>query len=88
MALAGPLLPPALRTTGLALVQSGQALAYLLSSVLFGLAWQWWGAGGAIRAAVLAAAVTLAGSGYLLTRARALARTAAQPPYRTSGALQ
>jgi MFS family permease len=71
MALAGPLLPPALRTTGLALVQSGQALAYLVSSVLFGLAWQWWGAGGAIRAAVLAAVVTLAGSGYLLTRARA-----------------
>jgi MFS family permease len=70
MALAGPLLPPALRTTGLALVQSGQAVAYLGSSVLFGLAWQWWGAGGAIRAAVVAAAVTLAGSGLLLTRAR------------------
>jgi MFS family permease len=70
MALAGPLLPPALRTTGLALVQSGQAVAYLISSVLFGLAWQWWGAGGAIRAAVVAAAVTLAGSGLLLTRAR------------------
>jgi MFS family permease len=70
MALAGPLLPPALRTTGLALVQSGQALAYLVSSVLFGLAWQWWGAGGAIRAAVVAAGVTLAGSGLLLTRVR------------------
>jgi MFS family permease len=73
MALAGPLLPPALRTTGLALVQSGQAVAYLISSVLFGLAWQWWGAGGAIRAAVVAAAVTLAGSGLLLTRARTAA---------------
>jgi MFS family permease len=82
MAIAGPLLPAALRTTGLALVQSGQALAYLVSSVLFGLAWQCWGAGGAIRAAVLAAVLTLAGSGYLLTRA------AAKPPYRTSGALQ
>jgi MFS family permease len=70
IALAGPLLPPALRTTGLALVQSGQAVAYLVSSVLFGLAWQWWGAGGAIRAAAVAAAVTLAGSGILLSRAR------------------
>jgi MFS family permease len=70
MALAGPLLPAELRTTGLALVQSGQALAYLVSSVLFGLAWQAWGAGGAIRAAVLAAVVTLAGSGVLLARVR------------------
>jgi MFS family permease len=73
MALAGPLLPPALRTTGLALVQSGQAVAYLVSSVLFGLAWQWWGAGGAIRAAVVAAVLTLGGSGLLLTRARTTA---------------
>ena len=73
MALAGPLLPPALRTTGLALVQSGQAVAYLVSSVLFGLAWQWWGAGGAIRAAVVAAVLTLGGSGLLLTRARTAA---------------
>jgi MFS family permease len=70
MALAGPLLPAALRTTGLALIQSGQALAYLVSSVLFGLAWQCWGAGGAIRATAVAALVTLAGSGYLLTRPR------------------
>jgi MFS family permease len=70
MALAGPVLPPALRTTGLALVQTGQALAYLVSSVLFGLAWQWWGAAGAIRAAVVAAALALTASGLLLTRAR------------------
>jgi MFS family permease len=68
MAIAGPLLPPALRTTGLALVQSGQALAYLVSSVLFGVAWQFWGTGGAIRAAAVAAALTLAGSGLLLAR--------------------
>ena len=39
---AGPLLPAELRATGLALIQTGQALAYLVSSVLFGLAWQWW----------------------------------------------
>lgn len=44
MALAGPLLPEALRTTGISLVQTAQALAYFASSVLFGLAWQFWGA--------------------------------------------
>jgi hypothetical protein len=70
MALAGPLLPAALRTTGLALIQTGQALAYLVSSVLFGLAWSWWGAGGAIRAAAIAAVVTLSASAALLSRTR------------------
>lgn len=68
MALAGPLLPAELRTTGLALLQSGQALAYLVSSVLFGLAWQLWGSGGAIRAAAAAATLTLAGSAALLLK--------------------
>jgi MFS family permease len=71
MALAGPVLPRELRTTGMALIQTGQALAYLVSSVLFGLAWQYWGAGGAIRAAAAAAAITLGGSAWLLARARA-----------------
>ncbi|WP_238013586.1 MFS transporter [Dactylosporangium sp. AC04546] len=59
MALAGPLLPEQLRTTGIALVQSGQALAYLASSVLFGIAWQWWGAGAALLVAAGAAAAAL-----------------------------
>jgi len=71
MAVAAPLLPPELRTTGLALIQTGQAVAYLLSSVLFGLAWQWWGATGAIRAAAAVAAMTLTGSAALLLRTRA-----------------
>ncbi|MET7395783.1 MFS transporter [Dactylosporangium sp. NPDC005572] len=59
MALAGPLLPQRLRTTGIALVQSGQALAYLASSVLFGVAWQWWGAGAALLVAAGAAGAAL-----------------------------
>ncbi|MEV6965943.1 MFS transporter [Hamadaea sp. NPDC051192] len=42
MALAGPVLPETLRTTGLAMIQTGQAVAYLGSSVLFGLVWQTW----------------------------------------------
>jgi MFS family permease len=43
MALVGPVLPEALRTTGIALVQTAQAVAYFVSSVLFGLVWQSWG---------------------------------------------
>jgi MFS family permease len=43
MALVGPILPEALRTTGIALVQTAQAVAYFVSSVLFGVAWQSWG---------------------------------------------
>ncbi|WP_433044231.1 MFS transporter [Dactylosporangium sp. CS-033363] len=59
MAVAGPLLPAALKTTGIALVQSGQSLAYLGSSVLFGLAWQLWGAGPALLAASVVALAAL-----------------------------
>jgi MFS family permease len=71
MALAGPLLPEELRTTGLALIQTGQAVAYLVSSALFGLAWQWWGATGAIHGVPVLAALTLAGSATMLLRSRA-----------------
>jgi MFS family permease len=70
MAFAGPLLPAEIRTTGLALIQTGQALAYLVSSVLFGVAWQWWDASGAIHAAAIAAVVTLGSSALLLLRTR------------------
>lgn len=58
MALAGPVLPPHLRTTGIACVQTVQALAYLASSVAFGIAWTGWGTGVAAASAV--AAVVLA----------------------------
>lgn len=66
IALAGPVLPPRLRTTGIALVQTGQALAYLVSSVLFGLAWQAWGPDTAIRVAAVAVAGVLLGTVLLL----------------------
>ncbi|WP_447007083.1 MFS transporter [Saccharothrix isguenensis] len=68
MALAGPLLPERLRTTGIALVQSGQALAYLGSSVLFGLAWEFWGPEAATRLAAVGVALTLAATVALLGR--------------------
>ena len=58
MALAGPVLPEALRTTGIAVIQTGQALCYLASSVLFGLAWQFWGI--TLACQVSAAAVVVA----------------------------
>ena len=64
MAAAGPLVPAGLRATGLAVVQTGQAAARMLSSVLFGLAWTLWDlrpavlvAAGALTVVVLAAAV-------------------------------
>ncbi|MEV7616530.1 MFS transporter [Streptomyces sp. NPDC089799] len=66
MALAGPVLPERLRTTGIALVQSGQALAYLGSSVLFGLAWQAWGAATAARGAAVAVLVAGVATAFLL----------------------
>ncbi|GHG11136.1 MULTISPECIES: MFS transporter [Amycolatopsis] len=56
MAAAGPLIPAGLRATGLAVVQTGQAVARMLSSVLFGLAWTLWD----LRPAVGVAAVCLA----------------------------
>ncbi|WP_425322645.1 MFS transporter [Actinoplanes ianthinogenes] len=70
MALAGPLLPAELRTTGLGLIQTGQALAYLVSSVLFGLAWQRWDGIGAIRATAVLAALTLTVAAVLLRSVR------------------
>jgi MFS family permease len=66
MALAGPVLPKALRTTGIALIQTGQALSYLLSSVLFGLAWTVWGPASASRIAAVLVAVAVLVVGLLL----------------------
>lgn len=68
MALAGPVLPEHLRTTGIALIQTGQALAYLLSSVLFGLAWQLWGPATASRIAAAAVVAAVAVTLLLLRR--------------------
>jgi MFS family permease len=66
VALAVPLLPVELRTTGLAALQTGQALAYFASSVLFGLVWQHVGVGAACAAAAIAAVVLLPVCGMLL----------------------
>ncbi|WP_020523528.1 MFS transporter [Catelliglobosispora koreensis] len=68
MALAGPVLPEHLRTTGIAVIQTGQAVAYLGSSVLFGLAWQTIGSTPAIFAAALTAVIALAATALVLRR--------------------
>ncbi|WP_405833006.1 MULTISPECIES: MFS transporter [unclassified Streptomyces] len=60
MAAAGPLLPAELRTTGLAALQTAQALARFAGSLLFGAAWTLWGPGQALG---------LAAGGLLLTLA-------------------
>ncbi|MET9295633.1 MFS transporter [Streptomyces sp. NPDC003077] len=59
MALAGPLLPAARRASGLALLQTGQALARLLAAAGFGAAWTLWGVGPALGAAAGALTVAL-----------------------------
>jgi MFS family permease len=59
MAAAAPMLPAALRTSGLALLQSAQALARLASSVLVGAAWTVWGVRPTVAGAAIALAVTL-----------------------------
>ncbi|MET9229412.1 MFS transporter [Lentzea sp. NPDC003310] len=70
MALAGPVLPERLRTTGIALIQSGQALAYLGSSVLFGLTWQFTSPETATRIAAVAVVLALVTTAALLGRRR------------------
>lgn len=71
-ALAVPLIPEALRTTGLALLQTGQALAYVASSVLFGLLWQQVGVEVACLAAAGVAVLLLPVCALLLRRREAV----------------
>ena len=66
IAVAGPVLPSGVRTTGIALIQTGQALSYLVSSVLFGLAWTTWGPAAAIRIAAAMVAVAVLAVALLL----------------------
>jgi MFS family permease len=69
MALAGPILPEGLRTTGIALVQTGQSIAYFVSSVLFGLAWQFWGPANASRIAAVVVVFAIVAT-FLLVRTK------------------
>ncbi|WP_436502250.1 MFS transporter [Actinokineospora sp. HUAS TT18] len=68
MAMAGAVLPENLRATGIALIQTGQALAYLGSSILFGLSWQLWGPTAACAAAAVAVVATIVVTAVLFAR--------------------
>jgi MFS family permease len=68
MALAAPLLPESLRTTGLALIQTMQALALLGASIGFGFAWQAWGATLACLCAAILTVAAMAAVLALLVR--------------------
>ncbi|MES9505377.1 MFS transporter [Streptomyces sp. NPDC000609] len=68
MALAGPVLPADGRAGGLAVLQTGQALARMLAAAGFGAAWTLWGAGPALWAALSALLVALVGGWALLPR--------------------
>ncbi|MER5362350.1 MFS transporter [Streptomyces sp. NPDC002785] len=68
MALAGPVLPADGRAGGLALLQTGQALARMLAAAGFGAAWTVWGPRPALWAAISALLAALAGAWALLPR--------------------
>jgi len=68
IALAGPVIPEHLRTTGIALIQTGQALAYLVSSIAFGVAWGLWGPVVACKVSAGAVVLAIAASLFLLRR--------------------
>ncbi|MFF3677195.1 MFS transporter [Streptomyces sp. NPDC002120] len=69
MALAAPALPAQGRAGGLALLQTGQALARLLGAAGFGAAWTLWGQRPALWAAVLALAGALVAAWRILPAA-------------------
>ncbi|MFD9367610.1 MFS transporter [Streptomyces sp. NPDC060020] len=69
MALAAPALPAQGRAGGLALLQTGQALARLLGAAGFGAAWTLWGQRPALWAAVLALAGALVAASRILPAA-------------------
>ncbi|MFI1447771.1 MFS transporter [Streptomyces virginiae] len=71
MALAAPALPAAGRAGGLAVLQTGQALARLLGAAGFGAAWTLWGQRPALWAAALALAGALAAASRILPAAPA-----------------
>ncbi|MDY0814360.1 MFS transporter [Kitasatospora purpeofusca] len=66
MALAAPSLPAHGRASGLAVLQTGQALARLVGAAGFGAAWTWWGPRPALAAAALALAAALTAAWRIL----------------------
>ncbi|MFF9894112.1 MFS transporter [Streptomyces longispororuber] len=69
MALVTPYVPQDRRASGMAVVQTGQALSRLVAAAGFGAAWTLWGVGTALACAALALAAAIAGAAALLPRA-------------------
>jgi hypothetical protein len=65
MAAAAATVPSALRSSGLALVQTGQAAARFACSLAFGAAWTAWGDRTALTATALALTVCVAGTAWV-----------------------
>lgn len=65
MAAAAGSVPAGLRSSGLGLIQTGQAMARFVCSIAFGAAWTAWGDRTALLAAAVALAVSAAGAGWL-----------------------
>ncbi|MGW5849159.1 MFS transporter [Streptomyces sp. NPDC055254] len=65
MAAVGPLLPTGLRASGMALVQTAQALARFAGALLFGAGWTYAGPGAALAGAAVGLALSLAVAGVL-----------------------
>ncbi|MBT2468166.1 MFS transporter [Streptomyces sp. ISL-66] len=80
MALAGPVLPAEGRARGLAVLQTGQAVARMVAAAGFGAAWTAWGPGTALGAATAALLVALVGGWVLLPRVPARVPDPAGPP--------
>ncbi|MEV5980282.1 MFS transporter [Streptomyces sp. NPDC052114] len=68
MALAAPVVAEARRASGMAVLQTGQALARLVAAAGFGAAWTLWGVGPALTCAAVALTAALAGAAALLPR--------------------
>ncbi|MGW9370233.1 MFS transporter [Streptomyces xanthophaeus] len=65
MAAAGPLLPVRLRASGMAVVQTAQALARFAGALLFGAGWTYAGPGTALAGAAVGLTLSLAAAGIL-----------------------
>ncbi|MFE0176477.1 MFS transporter [Streptomyces sp. NPDC059002] len=68
MALVTPVVARERRASGMAVLQTGQALARLLAAAGFGAAWTLWGVGPALACACVALTAALAGAAALLPR--------------------
>jgi MFS family permease len=68
MALASTMLPPELRTSGLALITTATSLSRLFSSVLFGMLWTWMGVQIAVLIFLISLGCTIVGAIIIFLR--------------------